>query len=186
MNILPMRLVIDDDETFLTLIRKVQGEFVRMLRHSEYPVGNTALDEAYDLVFNYVNMPALYEFNGVPVVHEFVRSQEGKESLSFKLRAGGENDLIVEIDAHCDVFDEYHQGQIFNHFVSVVDSFLEDRAQQLRRVELVTAAERKQLVEDFNNTERPYPLQQSFSGWCSSSRLRKLQTVSRFSRMADL
>ena len=82
MNILPMRLVIDDDETFLTLIRKVQGEFVRMLRHSEYPVGNTALDEAYDLVFNYVNMPALYEFNGVPVVHEFVRSQEGEgESL---------------------------------------------------------------------------------------------------------
>jgi natural product biosynthesis luciferase-like monooxygenase protein/amino acid adenylation domain-containing protein len=163
MNILPMRLVIDDDETFLTLIRKVQGEFVRMVRHSEYPVGNTALDEAYDLVFNYVNVSPLYEFNGIPLVHEIVRSQEGKESLAFTLRVGGEDDLLVHVDAHCDVFDEYHRGQIFNHFVSVIDSFLEDRAQQLRRVALITAAERKQLVEEFNNTEKLYPHQQSFS-----------------------
>ena len=163
MNILPMRLVIDDDETFLTLIRKVQGEFVRMLRHSEYPVGNTALDEAYDLVFNYVNVPALYEFNGIPVEHRFVRSDDGKESLALQLRAGGEDDLILELDAHRDVFDEYHRGQIFNHFVRVVDSFLEDHAQQLRRVELITSAERKQLVEEFNNTEKLYPHQRSFA-----------------------
>ena len=163
MNILPMRLVIDEDETFLTLIRKVQGEFVRMLRHSEYPVGNTALDEAYDLVFNYVNVPALYEFNGIPVEHQFVRSEDGKESLALQFRAGGEDDLILELDAHRDVFDEYHQGQIFNHFVRVVDSFLEDHAQQLRRVELITGAERKRLVEEFNNTEKLYPHQRSFS-----------------------
>ncbi|HKU73634.1 MAG TPA: MupA/Atu3671 family FMN-dependent luciferase-like monooxygenase [Pyrinomonadaceae bacterium] len=163
MNILPMRLVIDDDETFLTLTKKVQGEFARMLRHSEYPVGNTALDEAYDLVFNYVNVSPLYVFNGIPIVHEVVRSQEGKESLAFTLRVGGKDDLVVQLDAHRDVFDEYHQGQIFNHFVCVIDRFLEDRAQQLRRVELLTTAERKQLVEEFNNTEKLYPHQRSFS-----------------------
>lgn len=163
MNILPMRLVIDDDETFLTLTKKVQAEFARMLRHSEYPVGNTALDEAYDLVFNYVNVSPLYVFNGIPIVHEVVRSQEGKESLAFTLRVGGKDDLVVQLDAHRDVFDEYHQGQIFNHFVSVIDRFLEDRAQQLRRVELMTTAERKQLVDEFNNTGKPYPHQRSFS-----------------------
>ncbi|HET6976585.1 MAG TPA: MupA/Atu3671 family FMN-dependent luciferase-like monooxygenase [Pyrinomonadaceae bacterium] len=163
MNVLPMRLTIDDDETFVTLIKKVQGEFGRMLRHSEYPVGNTALEESYDVVFNYFKMPPLYEFNGVPVEHQFVRSEDGKESLGLQLRAGGEEDLIVELDAHRDVFDEYQQGQIFDHFVSVVDSFLADRTQRLRRVEVLTATERKCLVEEFNNTHRPYPHQQSFA-----------------------
>jgi amino acid adenylation domain-containing protein/natural product biosynthesis luciferase-like monooxygenase protein len=163
MNILPMRLVIDDDETFLTLIRKAQTEFVRMLRHSEYPVGNTALDEAYDLVFNYVNRQAMFELDGVPIQNEHVRAHEGKESLAIQLRPGAEGDLIVELDAHRDVFDDYHQEQIFNHFVSVIDSFLEDRTQPLRRVDLLTAAERKRIVEEFNATEKPYSHQSSFS-----------------------
>jgi iturin family lipopeptide synthetase A len=163
MNVLPMRLAIEHDETFLSLIRKAQGEFVRMLRHSEYPVGNAMQEEAYDLVFNYINMPALFEFNGIPVVHEWVRSQDGKESLSLQLRAGTEDDLIVEFDAHCDVFDEYQQGQIVNHFVRVIDNFLQNRTEKLRQVDLLTTAERTRLLQRFNDTEKSFPHQQSFS-----------------------
>jgi natural product biosynthesis luciferase-like monooxygenase protein/amino acid adenylation domain-containing protein len=163
MNVLPMRLSIERDETFLTLIRKVQGDFVRMLRHSEYPVGNAMQEEAYDLVINYINMPALFEFNGIPVEHEWVRSRDGKESLSLQFRAGSEDDLVVEIDAHCDVFDDYQQGQIVNHFVRVVDGFLEDHTRKVRQVDLLTAAERSSLLQDFNNTGESFPHQESFA-----------------------
>jgi iturin family lipopeptide synthetase A len=163
MNVLPMRLTVEREETFLSLIRKAQREFVRMLRHSEYPVGDAMAQSAYDLVLNYINMPALFEFNGLPVVHEWVRSGDGKESLTLQLRVGSAEDLVVEFDAHCDVFDEYQQGQLVGHFIQVVDSFLENRSQELRRVDLLTAAERTRLLRELNQTERPFPHQQSFA-----------------------
>jgi len=70
--------------------------------------------------------------------------------------------FVVDFDFDCEVFDDEDRKRVINHFLKVLDSFLEDHTRSLHSFSLLTAGEQQLLLEDFNRTEMLVPHDQTF------------------------
>jgi amino acid adenylation domain-containing protein/non-ribosomal peptide synthase protein (TIGR01720 family) len=159
MQAAPLRVTVSERDSFDTLIEKVKAETAETLRHQRYAVRNLK-SRAYDVVFNFHNRPAYPDLNGAPVRAEWIHSGHENTSLSLQVHnpqvTGGS--YVLHFDFHCDVFNEEQRRQGVEHFLRVLDALLEDSAQALRRVSLLSADERERLLVEFSGAgDSPYP-----------------------------
>ena len=70
MEMLPLRVTIEEDDTFLSLSKKAQNEMLEARRHGPYAIGNPQHNQAYDVTFNYLNTSNASHrtYNGARVV----------------------------------------------------------------------------------------------------------------------
>jgi natural product biosynthesis luciferase-like monooxygenase protein/amino acid adenylation domain-containing protein/non-ribosomal peptide synthase protein (TIGR01720 family) len=163
MQILPLRVAIDEDETFATLVKKLRIEFFESLRHHQYGVGNPIHQQAYDVECNYVTAQ-LSAPDGMPVHIEWPHSGHAHESLVLQVHdLVKSGDLTVTFDFHEDVFDAEQREQAINHFFRLIDAFIEDHARPLLSVSLLSAAEARRVLSEFNQTEAAFPLDETFA-----------------------
>ncbi|WP_143305919.1 non-ribosomal peptide synthetase [Chitinophaga vietnamensis] len=71
-------------------------------------------------------------------------------------------ELLISFNYNADLLDAFYVKQIRGHFEQVLMQMVDGRAQQLKDIVLITAAERQQLVHDFNQTDKPFDLSISF------------------------
>jgi natural product biosynthesis luciferase-like monooxygenase protein/amino acid adenylation domain-containing protein/non-ribosomal peptide synthase protein (TIGR01720 family) len=163
MRILPLRITVEDDDTFVTLARKVGAEFFTALRYHEYAVGNPVHQPAYEVEFNYINA-TLHTPDTAPVQLQWPHTGHANESLAVQIhdidQAGS---LALNFDFHCDVFRPEQRAQALAHFLEVVDAFIADRTRPLRTVDILPAAERERLLVEFNQTATEFPADKSFA-----------------------
>jgi amino acid adenylation domain-containing protein/non-ribosomal peptide synthase protein (TIGR01720 family) len=154
MDVLPVKLTIGDGETFQSLIKKVWVKYLSTLRLNEYHHGNSAQRESYDVQFNYINSTPPAQLFGAPRDGKWLDTGHGFLALSIHMHPDttGSN-LVAEFDFHCDTFDEQQQELAVNHFLRVVDSFLEDSTQQVMKISLLTEQERLRILNEFNGTD---------------------------------
>ncbi|MBW3655509.1 MAG: amino acid adenylation domain-containing protein, partial [Gemmatimonadetes bacterium] len=85
----------------------------------------------------------------------------GRQTTKFDLtltcsRAGAGLDAVLEYDA--DLFDHETVERMLDHLTRLVGQVADDPERRLSDVELLTDAERDRVLEEWNGTERPYPL----------------------------
>jgi amino acid adenylation domain-containing protein len=154
MHMVPLRLELTPEETFESLIGKVNGEMLETMRHQRYATGNRAGRRAYDVVFNY-EIARVGDFSGMPARVESVFKGNEEDSLSMLVRdyeASGS--FQVDIDYHCDVFEEVERERLYGYWIRVVDAFIENPEGRLSEVSLLSAEEREHLIEGVNGTKR--------------------------------
>ena len=166
MEVLPLSVTIEKRDTFLTLIKKVKAEMFEALRHGSYAIRNPIKNKVYDVVLNYHNMANVShrEFDGIPVKVDAVHN--GHENDSFGVRIldfAAAGNLTIEFDFHCDVFDERQRTNAIEHFLRVLDAFLEDRTQPLQRISLLSPAARADILVGFNKTGLLLPTDKSIA-----------------------
>ncbi|MGH3971721.1 MAG: amino acid adenylation domain-containing protein, partial [Pseudonocardiaceae bacterium] len=155
---LVLRIAVDSGDDFQSLIRKVSAESLESFHHRDIAVGNPVF-RTYEVHLNY--QPARVgptSFAGAPVEFKYVRSGYWDSSLELivsDLNSSGS--LTLEFDFCDDVFDEGNRGRAVQHFLRVVDAFLEDPTTRIEQVQLLTPAERQQLLVDVNQTSVPVP-----------------------------
>jgi Condensation domain/TubC N-terminal docking domain len=135
MEVHPLYLTIADDDTFLSLVKKVAVEARETLQHSEFIISK----KAYDVFLNY--RAAIYpEFHGAPVQLKRIHSGHETDSLTLNLREDAfTGTFVLDFDFHCDVFNEGQRSHTVQCFLKILDSFLEDRTQSIDRVDLLSA-----------------------------------------------
>jgi amino acid adenylation domain-containing protein len=154
MDVLPVKLTIEDGETFQSLIRKVWIGYLSMLRLNESHHNNSLQRENYDVQFNYINSTPPARLFGEPRNGKWLHTGHGFLGLSIHMHQNtAGSSLVTEFEFHCDTFDDQQQGLAINHFLRVVDSFLEDSTQQVMNISLLTEQERSRILNEFNRTE---------------------------------
>jgi amino acid adenylation domain-containing protein len=157
MHVHPLRVSVEDGDTFRSLIGRTQAEYRRVSKYRDFPVANPSRKPAYDVLINYVNMSLPTRVNGTSVSYEWLHSGHGTESLNIEMHdfeASGS--FEVGFRFHRDVFNEERRADAIRHFLQIVDCFLADSAQPVALATLLTGAEREQLVVRFNETARAY------------------------------
>ena len=155
---LTLHIKIEDGDTFLSLIKKVKVEMFETLRHGRYSIRNPLHRKAYDVVLNYHHMSnmAHRDYNAAPVEAEVIHTGHGNDSFGIRiLDFGDSGNFTLDFDFHCDVFDDELRGQAIQHFLRVLYAFLEEPAQSLEQVSLLTAEEKQRILVEFNATETP-------------------------------
>lgn len=157
MHVHPLRITVENGDTFQSLIRLTQSEYRRVSKYRQYPIANPARKPAYDVLVNYVNMSLPTRVNGAKVGYEWLHPGHGAESLNIELHdfeASG--NFEVGFRFHRDVFSDQQRVAAIRHFLQIVDSFLADPKQSVARASLLTRQEREQLLIKFNQTRRDY------------------------------
>ena len=158
MHVHPMRVTIDDGDTFQSLIKRTQSEYRRISRYRNYPVANSARKPAYDVLVNYAGPPAPTNVNGTSVQYEWLHAGHGLESLNIELidYKWSSRNFELGIKFHRDVFSEQRRRDAARHLLQIFDCFIADSSQRVAFATLLTEKEREQLVVRFNQTRREY------------------------------
>ena len=169
MSVHPLRIAVEDGDTFKSLIKRTQSEYRRVSKYRNYPVANPTRKQTYDVLVNYVNQTAPLSMNGTTVNYEWLHGGHGAESLTLELldykQAGS---FEVGFRFHRDVFSEQRRRDAIRHFLQMFDSFLADTSQRVAFATLLTEKEKEQLVVRFNQTRREYEKDQTVVGQIES------------------
>ncbi|MBA2743698.1 MAG: aminotransferase class III-fold pyridoxal phosphate-dependent enzyme, partial [Chthoniobacterales bacterium] len=165
-NMLPLRAQLDGEQTFASLLGKVQDSVLEAFEHRRVTFGwllrNLALPRApgrvplIPVTFNLDPPLSAIEFPGL--AHRL----EANSRSAFQFDLGincdtGTDGLRVICNYNTDLFDAATIRRWLAHFRTLLDAIVADSNQPLGSLPLLTANERKTLLVDWNRTRTDYP-----------------------------
>ena len=137
-ELFPLQIEFAEDETFASLLKKVQTESTSFLLNAQTGASSPELHRCFNVVLNYINaaMPRLTE--GAMKTH-WLHSDHGDAAHHLRLEihdfdSTGRFHLFFDVNQ--DVFDEHAQKWIVNHFQNTIDAFLTDVDLPIKKIEL--------------------------------------------------
>jgi hypothetical protein len=146
MEVLPLRMVMEAGDTFLTLIRRVTVEVLDSLKHGQYTNGNPIHNTSYQVTLNYINA-SLPGFHGSKVSAEWVHAGYQNEILDLHVRQfNSDGDLVLEFDFDSDLFTEEQQEEAARHFLQILDAGSDDINCSISSTLLLTESQKQRLL----------------------------------------
>ncbi len=148
MEVYPLQVDVEEDETFSTLVGKLIREIQKVLVNAQPGLSSTASNKAYDVFLNFVNV-SFPDFDGMPVIVDWPHSGYADSNHGLRLQVhdfGGSGEYLLHFDLNHSAFPRPEKSPICGHFLRIVDAFLDDREQVIGRIDLTTAAERERIA----------------------------------------
>ncbi|MFS4481483.1 non-ribosomal peptide synthetase [Hyunsoonleella sp. 2307UL5-6] len=139
----PMESEISEDETFMSLIKKVALESNSFLKHAKVGTSTAELNRDFNLFFNYINT-AITSFNETPVFTKWVHPGHHDPRHHLRLHVHDfdhTGNIQLYFDLNTNVFDAEKQQEVPQHFLKILDAFIEDYNTKIDQVDLITEAE---------------------------------------------
>jgi non-ribosomal peptide synthetase component F len=153
MEVHPLFLEVEEADTFVSLAKKTADEAWQTLQHSECIMGK----KAYDVFLNYHTRP-FPPFAGAPVETERLHPGHESDSLAVNVQdLSPDGSLRMYFDFHCEAFDESQRTQAIQSFLRILDAMLENPAQPVERIALLSADETQRALAGFNHREQLFP-----------------------------
>ena len=146
-EVLPIRLEVSEEDTFVSLIRKVKTEVFKAARHGQSSVANPFFSRAYDVLLNY-HTRAFSNFAGMPAGPQWLHNGHGDDSLAIQISDFcSTNSLFIDFDLHQGTFNPCDSERVVSHFSHIVDAFLAEPERPVRLLSLVSDKEAKRILE---------------------------------------
>lgn len=150
----PFEVRLDPDETFRTLLKKVQAEALSTLRHLPYAAGNPG-GRVYDVTLNYIKT-TFGTFAGIPIDHRWYRPTTGEGSIQLQVHdVTDRQDVTLSFDLSTEMFTGKAQAQVVAHYIACLTELITHPDAPIGAMILQTEDERAQLAQ-WNDTQRDY------------------------------
>lgn len=137
MEYCPIQIEVAQEDSFTSLIAKVKREVRESFTHYQYSSGLALQDQAFDIIFNMYQVPAL-QWCGLPVHVERVYPGYGSERLALHVNDSvSTGEFVLHFDFSCDAFNDVQSEQMVREYVQLIDTFLEDVTQCISQVDLL-------------------------------------------------
>lgn len=157
MEVFPLKVDVETDETFSSLAAKVGQAVVDTLRHGLPGTSTAASNTAYDVLLNFVTA-RMQAPPGLDMDTDWVHAGAGDAAHKLRIQVhdfDGQGELCVDLDANEGVFSPAAQDLLAQHFFAIIDALIRESEQPIRRCNLSTANERQQQLIAFNDTRHP-------------------------------
>lgn len=166
---IPLRIEIDDSETFLDIVKKIASNTMSVFRHQKYPYKkilenyrkkNKSSEKLYKIALSYQN---------ARVEHD------EKYSTTWKFSNYIEDDLDIHIedmsntgllkihyDYLCDLFDEIEIKYLHNRLITIINNGVLDNSKLISKIDIISKEEKSKIVNDFNNTKVDFPKDKTY------------------------
>ena len=162
-ELFPLRVELDEAETFRSLLIKVGTEAQACLRHALPGTSSPAGMRLFHVVLNYIH--ASFEpFDGIPMRPEWIHTGSGDPEHDLRLQLhdfGDSGNLVACFDFNCTTFSAELRSRATQHFLKVLDACLDDSDRRIGEVDLSSDAERARLIFEFNRGENAIPTSQT-------------------------
>lgn len=170
LNVVGLRTIIDDEQPISHFLRRIKAHTLQVHQHQHYPfdqlmgelglqrdLSRSPLFDVLLVVQNHLDAQRTFTLNGACFEPYAVAETSSKYDLSFYVETG--NDRIdVAVEFATDLFERATIGRMLVHMEGILATLVSQPDQPLRAVSYLTAGERKQVVDDFNQTRRDYDL----------------------------
>lgn len=167
-NTLALHVPIDSDDTFLQHLQKAKSLIVEAFVHQDAPfeqvVQRVAGKREQHVSPLFQTMFILNEY--APGITYFLDDLElstvpidynvSRFDLSFELTILESENLQIRIEYASDLFESQTILRMADHFVSLFQRVIDAPNASIRSYELITAQEKKQLLQEFNNTSKVF------------------------------
>ncbi len=157
MQVVPLTVRVDEDDTFLSLLERVELDALESWRYAQHTIPTSARQPLYDAVLNF-HSPLDAALGGAPIQAVLLHSGHQLESLSIHVhdmpQAGV---LTLDFDLHADVFLPERRELVVDQFLRVLDAVLEDPRQAVADIHLLSADEERRLLVGLNSERLPLP-----------------------------
>lgn len=157
------------EETFTQCLTQIKERVLKVMQHQDYPFEELveklnlprelSRNPLFDTLFAVQNMelPALTaaELTLEPLEMEW---KQAKFDLSWVITEGETVQGSVEYSTH--LFKETTIQRMIQHFIHILEQVVERPELRLKEIELVTEGEKRQLLDQFNQTAQPFPRDQ--------------------------
>ncbi|MDM8550514.1 amino acid adenylation domain-containing protein, partial [Desulfobacterales bacterium HSG2] len=167
LNTLALRDRIQREESFVSFLRQVGQTATEAFDHQVYPF-DRLVDELglrhdlsrsplFDVMLILQNTEAVeFSLKGLEIT-EFDRElRTSKLDLTFNFVEMGE-DIRFDIEYNTDLFREDRISRMAGHFLKLTDSILADPNRPVADLDILSDAERRQLLYEYNDTDANYP-----------------------------
>ena len=178
-NTIPLRVSVEDDVSFLTLLERVQARFLEGLAYQHLGISEVQRlsrleNNLFDHIFSFENYP----LDGQLIIDNEALTLENiqtfeQTNFDFNVVAIPGDTVRIEFQFNANVYDSVFVENIGKSFKSVLESVVTAPDRNIGTCELVNNAEKEWLLHTVNQTEVPYPnhlsLQQIFEEYCRQS-----------------
>ncbi|MEO0768469.1 MAG: AMP-binding protein [Cyanobacteria bacterium J06649_4] len=147
-ELFPLLADIDPNETFETLLKKVNAASGLLFRRAKPGASEFTARRDVNVVLNFIQSQ-LPNFAGHGVHAEWIHAGAGDAGHHLRLQVhdlDARGSLQLHFDLNEDLFERELQARAPGHFLSLVDALLADRAQPIAKASLLDAAETTRLV----------------------------------------
>jgi amino acid adenylation domain-containing protein len=162
-NTLPLRTVVNDDDTLDTLVNRVTAVFLDSIDHQGYPFNLIAedLNTSYDMsrsplfdVFLHIEEPALDMaarnlFEGLTVYSHKAPVTSSKFDLTFKFRVYPD-ELILDLEFNTDLYTDETARRIAGHFDFLLKELLTYKDVPHKNLHYLSDVQQQQILTGFN------------------------------------
>ncbi len=143
-EIFPVLVSLEDDETFNSLYSKVADSTRELLMHAPPGTSEARHNRAYDVLLNYITA-TFGEFDGIGVQSDWVHADSGDRNHLLRLQVQDfdrANEFQLFFDLNGDAFNEEERGWAGHHYLRLLDAMLASPDAKIESVPLVIARER--------------------------------------------
>jgi amino acid adenylation domain-containing protein len=153
MELLPIYAAVQPEDTLLSLFQKTREEAYEVIKNATISKPPSELLKSFNTVINFVPI-SFSDFAGMPINCEWLHSGHSDPGHNIRLQIqdfNDDNNYKLQFDLNDEVFQGLQKETVAQHFVKLIDAFIDDKEQKLADISLTTSQELA-LVEEWNNT----------------------------------
>lgn len=169
-NVLPLRIQIDDALDFKTFATNIAQNSLSLLRHQKYGyetiledlrAKNTSLPSLYNIVVSYQITKITENQDQIPHTSNWIFDNCIADDIDIHLFDLNDNNLNIAYDYKVSKYTESEIEKIHNRILYVISQIVDNNVNCLKDLEIVTPEEKNQILTLFNNTKIAYPYEKT-------------------------
>lgn len=152
-EIFPLIAQIEEGETFMTLLKKIQVESNSFLKNAKTGSSTSEVNRKFNVFFNYMLNTSNSSFNGFEVDTEWLHPGHTDPRHHLRLHVhdlDNTGEIKLYFDLNTSVFSESLQQEIPQHFLNILDAFINTGDQKIETTGFATLNEITK-INEWNN-----------------------------------
>ena len=148
-ELFPLISEVEDHLGFDTLFQLVSDEVNGFLRHAIPGATSAELNRGFQVILNYIHA-SFSDFHGIPMSSKWVHPGHCDPRHHLRLQVhdfDASGNIQLHFDLNTQVFDEVNRTVVPQHFLKLLDAFIEDRSQAIGKPMLLTGHEYQHLTQ---------------------------------------
>ena len=186
-NTLVMRTTFPDDLTFRELLRRVQATAVEAYANQDMPFErlvellqvrrDASRTPLFQATFALMDYPAVdLILPGIQTAPWFVTTHTSKFDFSLTVERSADG-WMAAAEYSMDLFDAGRVERMLEHWRVILESIVTNPDQRVSEIPLLTAAERRQILEEWNAARTDYPEAKCVHEWFEAQAARTPEAV---------
>lgn len=166
MGVSPLRIKLNFEAPFESLIADIKNQLRQDYRHQRFPLGKLIQDlnlfiekeRLFNITLSYEKQNYADNFINTDTKVIPLSHQSERVALAIYIREFDElEDVKIDFDYNLNYFDNLQITQVIHHFEILLDDILNHSNKKLKELSYLSKKEEHKIVVEFNNTKVDYP-----------------------------